>query len=441
MTAPAYRAPTLFSKPLAAVDAGDVDELVRQQLPESDTLELKERLPTKKGDVDVWESARKIADRARNELFDEVIAFANAYGGHVVLGIRESDDHPRRAVAIAPISACTDLAARLRDQARDVIEPELPFVEIAGVPLSADGSGVVVIRVPASRLAPHRLTVTHQSHRRRADRCEVMTMREIQELTLQRAAGMASLESLFAARRADFEAHVRSSARANSEPAPMGVRATLVPSGPLQIDRGYLGSFVPYVAEFILGDGENRMERIMLPHNNFSQRPVVRGTRFHAEYDRRMTVTIDVQESGFVEYRLIEPASDDPALTYLMPEWVLTIAANALATAHALRLAAGVPATEYILEFEAFRDLGQPLLIGGFRANQWNASRGTIEQNPTVFPRYSFGPFEDLANIMGLVASDLFNAAGWRCEPNLYRLIGPPPTLERVRLGVLIARG
>lgn len=45
MTAPVYRAPMLFSKPLAAIDAGDVDEFVRQQLPESDTLELKERWP------------------------------------------------------------------------------------------------------------------------------------------------------------------------------------------------------------------------------------------------------------------------------------------------------------------------------------------------------------------------------------------------------------
>ena len=48
---------------------------------------------------------------------------------------------------------------------------------MVGVPTEEDGSGVVVFRAPRSRMAPHRLTQSKDCYVRRADRCEVMTMR------------------------------------------------------------------------------------------------------------------------------------------------------------------------------------------------------------------------------------------------------------------------
>ena len=43
--------------------------------------------------MDAWRRNR-IGDRAKNELLEEEVAFANAYGGTLVLGVRESDAKP-----------------------------------------------------------------------------------------------------------------------------------------------------------------------------------------------------------------------------------------------------------------------------------------------------------------------------------------------------------
>jgi hypothetical protein len=443
---PRAAAPALLSRPISAITPADVYELVLEHLSETDTLEFKERLPTKKGDVDSWESRLEIRDHSRNEILDEVIAFANAYGGHVILGIRESDDRPRRGVDIAPIAHCDDLAERLRQQARDCVDPQLPAIEITGIPLREDGAGVVVIRVPESRLAPHRLKGTLKSHRRHADRCEPMTMREIQDLTLQRAAGVASLETAFAERRAGFMKALQVAwelgipGNPNQPLGPIGVRATAIPSSSLNVPRDYLAKFQPYLSTFIVGDSANIFHDVRLPPNNFVSRPIVRGRRFVADYGRRgNALSIDVKEDGFVEYQFTEPTGENLEEDFLISEWVLAIVANALATAHALRLAAGASGTEYVLELEIRRERGDVLKIsqlgGGVRY-----STAVIDPNPLVFPRYSVGEFDDIPNVVGLVASDLFNAAGWLCEPSTYRLVGPPPTLERARLGIPIGQ-
>ena len=63
-----------------------------------------------------------------------------------------------------------------------------------------------VFHVPRSRMAPHRHTANKECYVRRADRTEKMTMREIQELTLQVERGLAAIERRFEERRELFSA-------------------------------------------------------------------------------------------------------------------------------------------------------------------------------------------------------------------------------------------
>ena len=75
----------------------------------------------------------------------------------MLLGIRESEAKPPVAVEIVPIQRCADLAERLKLVFRDRVEPQLPRIDIFAVPTEVE-SGVVIIRVGRSRLAPHRVT-------------------------------------------------------------------------------------------------------------------------------------------------------------------------------------------------------------------------------------------------------------------------------------------
>jgi hypothetical protein len=57
----------------------------------------KKTLPDKRGRQHPWVTGGDIEDHARNEILPEVIAFANAQGGSLILGIEETSDKPPRA--------------------------------------------------------------------------------------------------------------------------------------------------------------------------------------------------------------------------------------------------------------------------------------------------------------------------------------------------------
>lgn len=162
----------------------DINKLCADEWPESDRLELKQQPPGKGSAPDPWRESRALPEGTRNKLLEELVAFANSAGGWLVIGIAETETHPKRAASINLLPECSDLADRLSKVCRDCIEPQLPFVEIHGIQADEDGEGVVVAYVGKSRSAPHRLVPTRECLIRRQDRCEKMTMREIQDLTI-----------------------------------------------------------------------------------------------------------------------------------------------------------------------------------------------------------------------------------------------------------------
>jgi hypothetical protein len=188
----------MFGKPLAAISAADIHSLVTEAVRESDVVEFKEAL-SGRGGRDGWhDGATSIGNAARDKLVNEVIAFANAHGGTLVLGIAETDDKPARADKVIPIPRCAELAERVARALADTVDPPLaPFPVV--VPVRTEGeAGIIVFQVAASRNAPHRHRNTLESYVRRGEQAVPMTMREIQDLTLQVERGLALLEQRFA---------------------------------------------------------------------------------------------------------------------------------------------------------------------------------------------------------------------------------------------------
>ncbi len=238
----------LFTKALHTLLQSDVDELLRDEIPEGQHVEYKVQLPTKDGSPDPWiRGDGKIGDRARNEILEEVVAFANAEGGNLVLGIRETSERPARPDRIDPLPKCHGLAERIRHVARDCIEPQIPYLEVGGVPCDTGGAGIVLIRVPPSRMAPHRVAPTGRCTMRHADRTETMTMREIQDLTIDLARGDERLREKLEARRENYFKNVFKHA---SQSPVIGARATLIPVRTVvQIDRPYDQSELAFLWE------------------------------------------------------------------------------------------------------------------------------------------------------------------------------------------------
>ena len=84
------------------VEFDDIANLVSQQVEEGIRLEFKRELPTSDGQSDRWMRDQSAIGRvARDDIAKEVVAFANAYGGIIIVGIDETEDHPPRAKNLA----------------------------------------------------------------------------------------------------------------------------------------------------------------------------------------------------------------------------------------------------------------------------------------------------------------------------------------------------
>jgi hypothetical protein len=343
----------VLTKPLSIVDAADIDVMISEQVPESDVIEFKESLPGKNGELDPWMRGEdRVGDRAKIEVLEEVIAFANAHGGTLLIGIAETDDAPKRAAEMKPISRCAELADRLHLMARDLIDPQIPGIEIRGIITAAGGDGAVIIRVPESRLAPHRHRTSIHSTVRRADRTERMSMREIQDLTLQRAAAADRLEARFAERSSRFRDIIVRRARAPKRVGAQGARVTLIPT----VDRPSLSGvhgrddIRPTQDVFRLRVGQAVLDAAV-PVGYLTARPILRGTRFETQNSNSMAVEYvqEVHSDGMVEfwlaeYNLIEGGHAGAEALY--PDWVVAMVANALVTVDRVRKAAGTPSAE-----------------------------------------------------------------------------------------------
>src|SRR6266404_4841399 len=126
----------LFAAPLGSLRLSDIQRLVDQQIEEGPRLEFKRALATTDGRPDRWmRDQSSIGNVARDDIAKEVVAFANAYGGLIIIGVEETDDNPKRAREIIEphIPKVSDCAERLEQALRGVIDPPLAMLEVRGI--------------------------------------------------------------------------------------------------------------------------------------------------------------------------------------------------------------------------------------------------------------------------------------------------------------------
>lgn len=426
----------LLAKPPDQVTAKDIEALVAMQIQEGAQIEFKENLSKKNGSPDVWmQGNSKIGDYARNTILKEAVAFANAYGGTLLLGIKESNANPAVAAQITPLPRCGELAERLRKQFRDCVEPQIPQLEVFGVKINAE-DGVVVVRVGRSRMAPHRISPTRSCPIRRADRTEEMTMREIQDLTLNVTRGMERLDARFAARAKRFREEF---GRLASPDNAFGLRFTALPVGEeiafeRVIEKGKILAELqaPWLQVSELKD--NRRHPLDCPIRDLllHWRPILRGVRADVdEYGLAPTYTCykELHCDGLIELGFA--ASSEGLL--LHPDWPLVLFANAVTWAAHVRSQSPSPLAEYGVEVE-IQVQGKTARMGRqddryFRVHMEMAVQASRQdgnereldrQFPRVsnirFPRYPIGTGENAEELLSIFRRDFWNWLRIDCQ-------------------------
>jgi hypothetical protein len=181
--------------PIEGITFDDISTLIGAE--EGPRIEFKQALATSDGRPDRWMNDQsRIGAVARDDIAKEVVAFANAYGGLLIVGIEETDDNPKRAKAIAEplIPKITDCANQLERALRSIIEPPLPMLEVRGV-VSTGDNGVLVVRVGASPSAPHGYGRPSLGYVRRGAASEPLTMHDLQSIFFERRTRLERVQS------------------------------------------------------------------------------------------------------------------------------------------------------------------------------------------------------------------------------------------------------
>jgi Putative DNA-binding domain len=126
----------------------DLQELVDAQVPEGLRIEYKR---------DLYGNS----DAEKRECLKDISAFANAHGGHLLIGIETQNGLPTAVRGISRLAA-DEVILRLEQLIRSGLEPRVLNVRIRAVRL-ADGAHVFVVRVPQSWNLPHRVSAQNSN--------------------------------------------------------------------------------------------------------------------------------------------------------------------------------------------------------------------------------------------------------------------------------------
>jgi len=403
---------------LEMLTSEDILQLVKDEVAEGAEIEFKEDLPAKtRGAKDAWHAGGSVGEYARNSIAQEIIAFANSFGGVVVVGIQESDDHPKRAVGIKSLPRVHDLARRLWQAVQEVIDPPLPILEAVGVPTRGGDAGVVVMRVAASRRRPHRHTVSKEAFIRRGDESVRIGMREIQELTIRALSDARRVESTIEQRR-DLCVRLASQELYPLGGAGGGVHFIGVPTIPLDLGR--------VAGRPELTEMEGRVRAILQghtfqcvwPHKPSDWRTGLR--RVTSEVKRKNHLaSYTLQTDGTCEFIYVF-SHGEQGTRGLFAGWLAAILGQMLFWIERLRSSAGQTAVEYALA-PMITVNSIEAILAPFGASNFEEDVGSCKLPCGVhyFDVMSVGGRDEFTAHMSRFDEDVWNTAGQDIQKHL----------------------
>ena len=421
---------SILSKPHEATDYGDIQALVDSKVQEGERVEFKKELPGTKKRPDPWMSGENnLSERAKNDILTEVVAFANAYGGVLILGIEEDDSRkPGVAKSICPIPNSERLAERFRQVFDTMVEPELPAFEIFSVNPDGTDEGVIVFRIPErSRLAPHGIRANGKKSWkcpiRRWDRCEAMSMREIQNMTLNVNRGLQRLDDRLKERAARFKTEF---SKLNSPRDAYGFRITAVPvSGDIRLTQiiGKHSTLVPGLSVPKVTIHGQTLNRKIAEYRGLKSLHGVGRTGWKPQLRAARSLPLnhlpipiyfgylEIHCDGLVEFGWLSEMEDE-GREILYSYDAIHEFANVICWADTLRRYAKVGQAEYAVQIAVHVEGEKMSVRPGPDFSRSRGSSGTLSQGITSLPYFSLAEFEEAGRLLSLLEHDLCNAAG-----------------------------
>jgi hypothetical protein len=418
---------SLLRKSLDAVTLADLKALIEAGARETAELEFKGALPfqaqrNQPEKTDRWiEKGDRVGDYARDEILAEIVAFANADGGTLVLGLHETKTEPRIAERLEPLPNCEGLAQRLFDATEDIIEPRLAAISVRAVPADDRGSGYILMRVGKSLSGPHRLTTTREFYIRRGEKTARMGVREIKDLTLDLARTGDRLEQVFLDRTSLARSLFVNLKREPDKVPPLLLKVTALPTIFQNISGITMRPNLWWQGKAFTMTLDGQGLQCAYPAREFGDLPKIRLRSFERD-DRPLSRGTQrfIRGDGLVEFCFFlstsEPSQRSGTQSILFVGWLVSLVVGAMAQVEHLRRNLAWDAVDFGLQIEIWSD--EPIaVVRGDHFFESNVLPGGAR--PFAFPRYAVGPLVDFDALVTAIVQDLFNACGasgnWPC--------------------------
>ena len=356
----------VFAGPIDEITFKDIADLVEAKVEEGIRLEFKRTFSTSDGQPDRWmRDQTGIGRIARDDIAKEVVAFANAYGGVVIIGIDETDDHPKRARRLASVPRVADCAEQLARALRAIIDPPLPMLEVRGIASNASGEGVVVIRVGPSPSAPHGFGIPPATYVRHGSESKPLSMRELQSMFFERRTRLERVASrrqeLAAFARQLWDIRIRGhlqtvgSETFGKEMPCIQFRCSLVPTDDLALDNfpdRFLGKQPQQSPKPQISDPVQEVVR--LPEWTTEWRRRYRAVE-HVGHSNRLYWRASLEADGVVNLITIVAAAQNGPFR-ITPAWYAKVILQGMTLAEWVRRWASRPDVEYALDGEFWND-------------------------------------------------------------------------------------
>lgn len=415
----------LLLKPLSQITPGEIESIATAGVLEDAQTEFKEAVPEKEK-ARSWAEKGDLSEYGRNSIIAEIIAFGNAFGGTLYIGIEETDTEPKRSRTCKPVPQVAKLAAKLENSMRDCIEPRLLTPEIVPIITNeATGAGVLVIRVPPSPIAPHWNRAERKAYRRIGTSAQAISMLDIQSITLERARTSSVVEYLFEERRRAFEKtwntygklratrlNVSGWSPESALPPGFAVRCTAVPTMPARTVDVTSREDLKIKPEMVLYKHANQSKALSFPFIAEKQlfRPALRSWRYehHGTGAEKYQYYHLVRGDGVLESVLmsIPNFGGHPRLPV---EFLFALAFGMIFAVEQFRVRTGIAGIAYELELEVY--VRGDTDVAYFQ-DKPNPGVLHMAEATTLFPRYLLEGRGQAKQVIDGMQHDIWNAMG-----------------------------
>jgi hypothetical protein len=221
-----------------------------------------------------------------------------------------------------------------------------------------------------------------------------MTMRQIQDHSLAMARSADQLEARYSGLRERFTREMETTLSRGIH-GRLGLRASAIPGqADIAVEKVHgVGQVQPSTGNWILRGSNLREERLHYVAHSSTWRRVLRGTESRTSARPGSEAIVRLGCDGAISYEMfIEWRPDDPGPGFcLYPGWLMSMVANAIASAARFREYSGYIGVEYGLEVE-IAVLGANLKVLELGDAPFMSGAGEISPPGVVFPRYALGP-------------------------------------------------